>query len=280
MYSNESASHPIHGEYTRNVTYKDPDRPVINDGTLKNIANLPSVSDYQLTARYGTPEPSMPSGAGLLNASGGNPMTAMGAAVLAAAVEESAAFALGEAIGYGLAATASVLLAPEVIAVAAVATVVVGTAALIDEYAKTKPLNPPAIPIAPAIPITTTVPDESQEKFLYRFDTRGPEEIMKEGGFRAWGTNMDLGLHAIGYSTHIADIPNSGYVSTSKSVDALIKSLPQGASGYIYTIAWQPTGIDVNATLGAASPHPEEQEVAVPLFIPFISIRNIKPFKN
>lgn len=135
------------------------------------------------------------------------------------------------------------------------------------EDVSTKPI---ALPYADAY-AETKKPDP---QFLYRFDSRSPDEILKAGGFKSWGVNMDLYKHVSGLtqSTH-----TTGYISTSKSIDALLKAIP-AQSGYIYIIKWQATGIDVNAVLGSRSPYPDEEEIAVPLFIPFTDIIEAFPF--
>lgn len=136
-----------------------------------------------------------------------------------------------------------------------------------------------AVPWAPAIPVTTTVPEPPPlENFLYRFDTRSPDEIIKEGGFRAWGENYNLMHHATGIS-----IKNktSAYISTSKSPTVVMEELWKGRrDGFLYIIKNQPTSIDVNAELGASSPFPLQQEVAVPKFIPIMDIRFVMPLKS
>ncbi|HTN45655.1 MAG TPA: RHS repeat-associated core domain-containing protein [Flavipsychrobacter sp.] len=129
-------------------------------------------------------------------------------------------------------------------------------------------------PVAIPIPLTNTKTDNT-EKLLYRFDTRNPLEILKDGGFKSWGQNMDLFDHAFGTSI---DNKTSGYVSTSKDLNALMKKIDENAVGYIYTIKWQPKGIDVNQALGWKSPFPSEQEVAVPLYINALDIQSFSKF--
>ena len=122
--------------------------------------------------------------------------------------------------------------------------------------------------------------NQPKEKFLYRFDTRSPTEIINQGGFKSWGNNEDLLEHALGISTHEVYPPNSAFISTSKDWTALIKTINSGTNGYIYTIKWQQMGRDVNAELGSKSPHPEEQEIAVPYFIPAYDIKFVLPYKQ
>ncbi len=89
---------------------------------------------------------------------------------------------------------------------------------------------------------------EESGQYLYRFDTRSPEEIIKAGGFESKGFDMNLYDHALGWS---AD--ESGYISTTKS-ENVANDFSAGKAGYIYTIKMQKTAIDVNAVLGARSP--------------------------
>lgn len=115
--------------------------------------------------------------------------------------------------------------------------------------------------------------EKTTESFLYRFDTRAPEEIVKAGGFKAWGSDMNLFLHAEG--TNIVN-KTSGYVGTSSDLTALEKVIGN-QKGYIYKIKMQNSGVNVNETLGVKSPHPYEFEVAVPNQIKLSEVIGVKP---
>ncbi len=91
---------------------------------------------------------------------------------------------------------------------------------------------------------------------LYRADTRDPEEIF-EKGFVPLGKNMNLEEHASGLSSSpYAD--DSGYVATTKR-----ETHADSRKGHVYVLRGV-TGIDVNEELGADSPFPYEEEIAVP----------------
>jgi RHS repeat-associated protein len=109
----------------------------------------------------------------------------------------------------------------------------------------------------------------SSESFLYRFDTRAPEEIMQAGGFEARGTNLDILEHAQGSSS-------SGYVSTTTDLKELEK-LVGNQKGYIYKIRMQSNGVDVNKVLDPKSPYPNEMEMAVPGKINIKDVLEYKP---
>ena len=84
----------------------------------------------------------------------------------------------------------------------------------------------------------------------FRGDSRPPSEVFNDG-FEAVGGDMDLLRHAEGY-------PNSGYVSTSTS-----PTVARDFGPNVYEVR-APGGIDLNATLGARSPFPNELEIAFP----------------
>ena len=79
--------------------------------------------------------------------------------------------------------------------------------------------------------------------------------IVFRQGFHPKGTNTDLLDHA---SRNGA---NSIYVATSRSMRIAFEFA--GKNGFVYKIL-SDRGIDVNLALGAASPFPEQLEVAIP----------------
>jgi Heat-labile enterotoxin alpha chain len=98
-------------------------------------------------------------------------------------------------------------------------------------------------------------------EFVYRADTRAPNEVRRAGGFVARGvdasrpgTIADLSLynHAIGHAGPQNDY--SGYVSTTSDFMRGYRWLwDQGGgfrSGYVYTIRPTANFVDVNASLG------------------------------
>ncbi|WP_211444599.1 RHS repeat-associated core domain-containing protein [Collimonas humicola] len=96
---------------------------------------------------------------------------------------------------------------------------------------------------------------ECKTFIVYRGDRASqPPNIVFNSGFSPKGNNMDLLKHAQGS-------PDSGYVPTSRSQG--IAEAFSGKNGYVYKIC-SPRGVDVNRALGAKSPYPEQQEMAMP----------------
>jgi hypothetical protein len=84
-----------------------------------------------------------------------------------------------------------------------------------------------------------------------------PEDVFANGIFSK-GDRMDLLAHAS------SNLPDSGYIATSPH---LLIALPYAnRNGYVYEIVPH-GGINVNQTLGEASPFPEQMEVAIPRFV-------------
>lgn len=106
---------------------------------------------------------------------------------------------------------------------------------------------------------------------VYRADTRGPEELKREGGFmpRGLGTalrvapNVSMYNHAIGAASG-SSTSSDGYVSTTITEERAIEFLNEffGGTGYIYTVAGARNFIQVSGTLGQFSPYPDELEYA------------------
>ena len=94
---------------------------------------------------------------------------------------------------------------------------------------------------------------------VFRADSRGPEEIFSRG-FEPKGNNMDLVQHAW------ENPADSGYVSTSSRLASAQDFAEDNGYDYIYKL--RASGVDVNAELGAESPFPFENEIAVPHPIP------------
>lgn len=109
-------------------------------------------------------------------------------------------------------------------------------------------------------PITST-------EFVYRGDGRGPGEIF-ENGFTSKGNNMNLHEHAE------SNPSNSGYISTSTDYNTALEAAETN-NGWVYKIENKPSlqGKDVNKSLGNNSPHPYENEIAIPNKIPPSAIK-------
>jgi Heat-labile enterotoxin alpha chain len=73
---------------------------------------------------------------------------------------------------------------------------------------------------------------------------------------------------------HAAENPSdSGYISTSRSLASAQDFAEDNGYDYIYRL--RATGVDVNAELGAESPFPFENEIAVPRPIPGSAIEGV-----
>lgn len=91
--------------------------------------------------------------------------------------------------------------------------------------------------------------------YVFRGDGRPPTQIFDEG-FKASGTSTDVLNHATTNS-------NSGLISTSSTPNVAREFADMQVGGYVYTVRKPPQALDVNATLGAKSPYPQEFEIAV-----------------
>lgn len=160
-----------------------------------------------------------------------------------------------------------------------------GNTYLVRTRANTQIQTKAAVEYKPLRPLEQSLADASFEmqmkksgNVLFRFDTRSPEEISMQGGFSSWGYNMNLWQHVTGVTVRDK---TSGFISTSKSYIAVLNEFWKGRrDGYLYVIRYQPTGRDVNSELGAASPFPQQQEVAVPNRINFGEIIMYIPLKK
>ncbi len=104
----------------------------------------------------------------------------------------------------------------------------------------------------------------SSDSLTYRGDSTPPDIVFKQG-LKARGTSTDLLAHA--QDSHN---PPSAYISTSRSPDVAANF----NKDQVYVVRPR-GGIDVNATLGPASPYPREQEVAVPWSIKPSDVRAV-----
>ncbi|KIO74921.1 hypothetical protein TH53_23620 [Pedobacter lusitanus] len=104
---------------------------------------------------------------------------------------------------------------------------------------------------------------ESSGGFVFRGDSRAPNEVFSNG-FSSKGNNMNLLDHAANNPS------NSGFISTSSSPS--VSRGFAGEGGFVYTIGEPANGVKVNQALGSSSPFPGELETAVPLNISSQSI--------
>jgi len=103
----------------------------------------------------------------------------------------------------------------------------------------------------------------SLPKFTFRGDSRLEAEIFRDG-FAPRGNSTDLLAHALNNTR-----PPSAFVPTSRSYD-----VASGFADNVYVLR-PVNGIDVNRTLGSASPFPWEQEIAIFGKIPPSNIRAV-----
>lgn len=128
-------------------------------------------------------------------------------------------------------------------------------------------------------------------KTVYRGDGRGPyqgygrnsdtwqdsKKGVLETGYKSWGKNQDLYLHADGSTNMDSDNPAGLYVSTSTQSQTALNFAghPPHNTGWVYKMKIK-AGINVNTLLGGISPHTEEKELSVPYEIPQSDILKFK----
>jgi RHS repeat-associated protein len=117
---------------------------------------------------------------------------------------------------------------------------------------------------APAKPATTTTaPVQNVVKFTFRGDSRNYEKMFEQG-MNARGKSDNLYLHALDNTN-----PPSNFIPTSKSFKQA-----QSFNDQVFVIKPK-GGRDLNTELGTKSPHPHEQEVAIPIRISPEDIRGV-----
>ncbi|WKK22262.1 enterotoxin A family protein [Streptomyces olivoreticuli] len=132
---------------------------------------------------------------------------------------------------------------------------------------KTGPSKPKRASFAGATPTIANGCDT-----VYRGDNRSPQEIESAGGFMPLDSNSKRTL--LEYAED-SSVP-SRFVGTSKyALTAVTFPLGVRHGGYVYEIKGAPGGIDVNATLGHASPSPFEAEIAFDGGIPWKYVTRI-----
>ena len=89
--------------------------------------------------------------------------------------------------------------------------------------------------------------NNQKKEYVFRFDTRSPRLIKDNGGFNAWGTNMDLISHVSGESV---ENRTSAYISTSQTPEHCLSFSRARKEGYIYKIIKSENAVDVNASVG------------------------------
>ncbi|WP_241191730.1 lonely Cys domain-containing protein, partial [Streptomyces sp. ADI97-07] len=151
----------------------------------------------------------------------------------------------------------------------------------------TPPVDPATVAADPAALAGSTLPEalwRDHDAPLYRFSPDGPERVFREG-LKPYGPEMvHLIDHVYGGS---ALVPHTVFASTTASrtyVRDSARSNPMGAPALYRRYRWRydiqaPGGIDVNATLGLASPFPDQEEVLFPGGIGRGFIRGAQPME-
>lgn len=106
---------------------------------------------------------------------------------------------------------------------------------------------------------------------VFRADSRSPDVIRKDGGFKTRGqTTVGVKTQDISLWNHVKGAENGfskmndGYVSTTTDIalaDSWVRKNFRG-TGWIYRIKAAPNMIDCQATLGEYNPFPNEKEYA------------------
>ncbi|MFE4690582.1 lonely Cys domain-containing protein, partial [Streptomyces sp. NPDC056749] len=151
----------------------------------------------------------------------------------------------------------------------------------------TPPVDPATVAADPAPLTGATFPEalwRDHDGPLYRFSPDGPERVFGEG-LKAYGPDIvHIIDHVYGGS---AQVPHTVFASTTANRDYVRDSAranPMGAPALHRRYRWRydiqaPGGIDVNATLGLASPFPDQEEVLFPGGVDRRWIRGAQPME-
>ncbi|MYR40176.1 hypothetical protein GTX14_35475 [Streptomyces sp. SID4944] len=149
----------------------------------------------------------------------------------------------------------------------------------------TPPVDPATVAADPGALAGSTLPEalwRDHDGPLYRFSPDGPDRVFTEG-LRPYGSTM---LHLIDHVYNTTQ--GSVFASTTANPDYVRDSAranPAGAPALFQRYRWRydivaPGGIDVNATLGFASPFPDQEEVLFPGGVAGRHIRGAQPMLN
>ncbi|WP_444545237.1 scabin-related ADP-ribosyltransferase, partial [Streptomyces bluensis] len=157
-----------------------------------------------------------------------------------------------------------------------------------ERVSATPPVDPAVVAASPETPVNGPLPDalwRSGNQPLYKFSRRAPATVFREG-LPAKGSDL------VPLIDHVYDYgqvgSRSGYLSTTTNPNYVRDSVqadPLSAEALFSHYAWRydidaPGGIDVNATLGPASPFPDQQEIAFPGGVHSRFIRGVQPMRN
>ncbi|MEA3088262.1 MAG: hypothetical protein QOC89_5959 [Paraburkholderia sp.] len=126
---------------------------------------------------------------------------------------------------------------------------------------------------------------ERQPMALYRPSNVTPAALKKLGGFSAEQTplgKVNLDMHNFDVATNPAVIDGAGYLGTFRKLETAQQNpaLVDAKNGYVYAVAPTPNMVDVNASLGANSRHPDTGEVAAMGRIDYTQIRGWQKMEN
>ncbi|WP_221354057.1 lonely Cys domain-containing protein [Streptomyces beigongshangae] len=149
----------------------------------------------------------------------------------------------------------------------------------------TPPVDPAAVAADPAALTGATLPDalwRDHDGPLYRFSPDGPERVFSEG-LKPYGSEtVHLIDHVYGGRSLVPDTVFASTTANRHYVRDSARANPLGAPALYRRYRWRydlevPGGIDVNATLGLASPFPDQEEVLFPGGVARRHIRGAQP---
>ncbi|MEU1122828.1 hypothetical protein ABZ371_04390, partial [Streptomyces sp. NPDC005899] len=152
----------------------------------------------------------------------------------------------------------------------------------------TPPVDPAAVAADPAALAGRRLPEalwRDHDGPLYRFSPDPPEHVFG-AGLKPYGPDMvHLIDHVYGGS---ALVPHTAFASATANRDYVRDSAranPSGAPALYRRYRWRydievPGGIDVNATLGLASPFPDQEEILFPGGVARRYIRGAQPMEH
>ncbi|NYS18154.1 lonely Cys domain-containing protein [Streptomyces sp. SJ1-7] len=148
----------------------------------------------------------------------------------------------------------------------------------------TPPVDPASVAADPAVLAGGKLPEalwRDHDGPLYRFSPDGPDRVFAEG-LKPYGPEM---VHLIDHVYNSNLTPRTLFSSTTANqhyVRDSARANPAGAPALFRRYRWRydivaPGGIDVNATLGPASPFPDQEEVLFPGGVAGRHIRGVQP---
>ncbi|HWU09007.1 MAG TPA: hypothetical protein VN520_21930, partial [Streptomyces sp.] len=149
------------------------------------------------------------------------------------------------------------------------------------------PVDPATVAADPAALAGSTLPEalwRDHDGPLFRFSPDGPEHVFG-AGLKPYGADMvHLIDHVYGGSALVPDTVFASATANRDYVRDSARANPMGAPALYRRYRWRydiqvPGGIDVNATLGPASPFPDQEEVLFPGGVARRYIRGAQPME-